>query len=542
MKNKNKIGTVYVIGNKAMPNLHKIGYTMRTAQERAKELSDKKSGIPYAYIVLFEAKTIYPQNVEKKVHQILSHYNEGKEWFNCTFDECVDAVKKSCDEMYENERIRLNKQKKIENEIIGKNADRFNGKFINEESVESESFKHTVLIKESEENRLIDKENQKKEFLRKEKIRHAEQDKLFDFLVQQELFKEKITGKERGTSSDFSVSQESPKEKIINEEQENGFDSLVLQNHLKDKENTIKAKNNKNEILLRISSIEKKYPYLCKNIDLEKKSSSSQEILFYSIRNILGLLSTSYPADNCKEDNGISLFFNMFCTIFAKKEYAIDAKSILDKKYIIFLVCCDADLFNKFDELLFEFCRVCYGFEVLFIKYQVVNSLKRCLYFEMGLEYLEKYEKVIYCNEDDFEKIYCNIDEDVILREVYNFEKEKCDILDYILSYNTDAACCVDEYCECEIIYIKIARVLLGDMFFSIVTKNDLMCDFFDVRTAYSRFLFVVSNNKDITSKILNLVCKIYNHNFKKHDEPNGSLYFECIKKHCLEFKDLSFI
>lgn len=70
-------GWVYVISNRAMPGLVKVGYSEKDPEERAKELDH--TGAPYPYIVEYEILVEGPYEIEQRVHQILSRYLEGKE-------------------------------------------------------------------------------------------------------------------------------------------------------------------------------------------------------------------------------------------------------------------------------------------------------------------------------------------------------------------------------------------------------------------------------------------------------------------------------
>lgn len=85
-------GWVYVISNKAMPGLVKVGYSEKDPEQRAKELDH--TGAPYPYIVEYEILVEEPYEIEQRVHQILSRYLEGKEWFRCSSEEAVDAIRR----------------------------------------------------------------------------------------------------------------------------------------------------------------------------------------------------------------------------------------------------------------------------------------------------------------------------------------------------------------------------------------------------------------------------------------------------------------
>ena len=83
-------GYVYIISNKAMPGLFKVGYTLKDPALRAQELNS--TGVPHPYLVEFEILVDEPYTLEQNVHSYLKRFNESKEWFRCDFDECVMAI------------------------------------------------------------------------------------------------------------------------------------------------------------------------------------------------------------------------------------------------------------------------------------------------------------------------------------------------------------------------------------------------------------------------------------------------------------------
>jgi len=87
-------GWVYIISNKAMPDMIKVGYSTKDPKERANELG---TGSPYPYQVEYEVLVDNPRKIEKLSHDILSFVNEGKEWFRCDISIALRAIKKACD-------------------------------------------------------------------------------------------------------------------------------------------------------------------------------------------------------------------------------------------------------------------------------------------------------------------------------------------------------------------------------------------------------------------------------------------------------------
>lgn len=74
-----------------MNGLVKVGFTMKDPEIRANELNH--TGTPHPYIVEYEALVDNPRDVEQSIHRILSSHREGKEWFYCTPELAVAAVK-----------------------------------------------------------------------------------------------------------------------------------------------------------------------------------------------------------------------------------------------------------------------------------------------------------------------------------------------------------------------------------------------------------------------------------------------------------------
>lgn len=84
-------GWVYVISNKSMPGLVKVGYSMKTPDLRASELNH--TGSPHPYVVDYSLLVDEPRNVEQTVHRHLADQLEGKEWFRCSVETAVAAIK-----------------------------------------------------------------------------------------------------------------------------------------------------------------------------------------------------------------------------------------------------------------------------------------------------------------------------------------------------------------------------------------------------------------------------------------------------------------
>lgn len=84
-------GWIYVISNRAMPGLVKVGYSTNDPEQRAQELNH--TGSPHPYRVEYELLIDEPFHVEQRVHKMLSSKREAKEWFKCTSEEAIAAIK-----------------------------------------------------------------------------------------------------------------------------------------------------------------------------------------------------------------------------------------------------------------------------------------------------------------------------------------------------------------------------------------------------------------------------------------------------------------
>ena len=98
-------GWVYIITNSAMPDLVKVGYSTKDPDLRAAELGH--TGSPHPYVVVYELLIRNPYEVEQRAHAILRNFREGKEWFRCTLDVAVQAVRQATDGLTVLENLRV---------------------------------------------------------------------------------------------------------------------------------------------------------------------------------------------------------------------------------------------------------------------------------------------------------------------------------------------------------------------------------------------------------------------------------------------------
>ncbi len=88
------MGCVYILKNEAMPDLIKIGYTMRTAKQRATELYEGITGVPMPFEVAYEYPCEEPQKLEREMHRRLTSHrlNENREFFKYPADDAFQLL------------------------------------------------------------------------------------------------------------------------------------------------------------------------------------------------------------------------------------------------------------------------------------------------------------------------------------------------------------------------------------------------------------------------------------------------------------------
>ena len=93
------MGSVYILTNEGMPNLVKIGYTTRTAKERAEELYKDRNGnavtgVPMRFDVAHEEFCDNPRELETLIHQELADLRPNKDREFFAFSEPSEAIQK----------------------------------------------------------------------------------------------------------------------------------------------------------------------------------------------------------------------------------------------------------------------------------------------------------------------------------------------------------------------------------------------------------------------------------------------------------------
>lgn len=91
-------GYVYVLSNRSMPGMVKIGKTARKPATRATELY--ASGVPTPFIIEATIKTPDMDTTERAVHALLSaqRVNQNREFFRATIPQAVAALRQAVED------------------------------------------------------------------------------------------------------------------------------------------------------------------------------------------------------------------------------------------------------------------------------------------------------------------------------------------------------------------------------------------------------------------------------------------------------------
>lgn len=84
-------GWIYVFSNNVMPGLVKIGFTLKDPALRAEEL--KSTGMPFDFLIEYEALVYDPQSIEIKIHNELSSKREAGEFFRCEIHDAIRVIR-----------------------------------------------------------------------------------------------------------------------------------------------------------------------------------------------------------------------------------------------------------------------------------------------------------------------------------------------------------------------------------------------------------------------------------------------------------------
>lgn len=87
-------GFVYILSNKLMPGILKIGFTERRVEDRVQELN-KSTGVPSDFDIEVYFPTDSPSENEARVHKLLSEFRiKNKEFFKISLDQALRIMSK----------------------------------------------------------------------------------------------------------------------------------------------------------------------------------------------------------------------------------------------------------------------------------------------------------------------------------------------------------------------------------------------------------------------------------------------------------------
>jgi len=164
----NEIGYIYCMSNPAYKDgMVKIGLTLRTVEERRREL--RTTGVPLPFVVEFAKKVMNPSEKEKNLHMILAEkrISDDREFFDCPTEKVRVLFEMFEGEWWSQEETPSSprkivsttscKEESIDNDILAK-----------KESLRKEIKEEKERIKQERNRKIIHKlETKKKELERK---------------------------------------------------------------------------------------------------------------------------------------------------------------------------------------------------------------------------------------------------------------------------------------------------------------------------------------------------------------------------------------
>lgn len=108
MYGKNNLrGWVYVITNKSLPGLVKIGFSSKDPSLRARQFDE--AALPHPYEVVYDILVANPFQMEQTIHRYLKSagLHEKKEWFRCSESEAIDVIRRIADNKHITEKINI---------------------------------------------------------------------------------------------------------------------------------------------------------------------------------------------------------------------------------------------------------------------------------------------------------------------------------------------------------------------------------------------------------------------------------------------------
>lgn len=105
-----------------MPGIVKVGFSLKDPELRAAELYH--TGSPHKYFVDYEVLVNNPHDVEQSTHKRLRSHREGKEWFRCSAEEAIAAIKTVVDGQEQLENYKRADRKQAEAIVLNQEAEK----------------------------------------------------------------------------------------------------------------------------------------------------------------------------------------------------------------------------------------------------------------------------------------------------------------------------------------------------------------------------------------------------------------------------------
>jgi hypothetical protein len=101
------IGYVYGFSNPSMPNMLKIGMTIRTPEIRLKEANKSNTWLPTPFVIEFAKRVKSPKKKEKHIHSLLfdRRINPKREFFRISVKEAKEILNSISVEDYAQEDV-----------------------------------------------------------------------------------------------------------------------------------------------------------------------------------------------------------------------------------------------------------------------------------------------------------------------------------------------------------------------------------------------------------------------------------------------------
>ena len=108
-------GFIYILSNPSMPEVYKVGLTTGSVKQRIQELNTTGVPRPFKAEKLFEIPESTLRTIEQLAHKKLKKkdLHHGKEFFEGSLQDCVNAVEDAIYEITKSDSIELIGQAKM---------------------------------------------------------------------------------------------------------------------------------------------------------------------------------------------------------------------------------------------------------------------------------------------------------------------------------------------------------------------------------------------------------------------------------------------